>query len=105
MFLVKVWKLPVLLVDDFADVNPMLLRSAYIEALYHASDFEYHRLKQSFWWDVIMNVSRSQNNQVIQELFPLEAEDRSFTRPAIPFSCWKTNSCGKGTKRVPKKMC
>lgn len=58
------WRLPVLLVDDFADITPDLLRTAYVEAVYRAGDFEFERLKQSFWWSVIMNVSASGNIQV-----------------------------------------
>jgi len=58
------WRLPVLLVDDFADVTPDLLRNAYVEAVYRADDFEFERLKQSYWWSVIMEVSRAGNIKV-----------------------------------------
>lgn len=33
-----VYRLPVLLVEDYADVTPALLRQAYVEALYHADE-------------------------------------------------------------------
>lgn len=100
-----IWKLPVLKVDDFASVTPLLLRTAYIEALYQVDEFEFIRLTQSFWWNVIMTISRTKNAKIITDFFPMEAEDSTFTRPLRNFDCWKTKSCGKGTKRIPKKMC
>ena len=32
------YKLPALLVEDFADLTPMLVRQAYVEALYRADE-------------------------------------------------------------------
>ena len=58
------WRLPVLLVDDFAEISPLLLRTAYIEALYRVNEFEFERLTQSFWWSVIMNVSYTRSVEV-----------------------------------------
>jgi hypothetical protein len=66
------WRLPALLVDDFDDVTPELLHSAYVEALYRADDFEFNRLKQSFWWDVIYNVSVSMSIDPLLHFFPME---------------------------------
>eukprot|EP01034_Spumella_vulgaris_P022823 gene22823-28996_t len=40
------WRLPALLVEDFDQVTPELLRTAYVEALYRADDFEFERLTQ-----------------------------------------------------------
>jgi hypothetical protein len=37
--------------------------------------------------------------------FPMIAEDTTFTRPRHPFDCHFTNTCGKFTKRIPKKTC
>jgi hypothetical protein len=99
------WRLPVLFVEDFDDVRPELLRSAYVEAMYRKDEFEYGRLKMSYWWGVLLNVSASRSTRPLLDAFPMEAEDPIFTRPAIPFNCWKTNSCGPGTKRIPKKSC
>lgn len=99
------WRLPVLLVDDFADITPGLLRSAYVEAVYRAADFEFERLKQSFWWSVILNVSVTGNIAPLLEKFPIHAEDTTFTRPREPYACGYTNTCGKGTKRIPLKTC
>jgi hypothetical protein len=54
----QLWRLPpALLVDDFDEVTPELLRTAYVEALYRADDFEFERLPQSFLWPFITNVS------------------------------------------------
>jgi hypothetical protein len=100
-----VWKLPVLLVDDYADINESLLRSAYVEALYHVDDFEFERLTQSWWYTLILETSTSKSNAYLMEKFPPESEEGNFMRPVVPFNCWKTNSCGRGTKRIPKVTC
>ena len=97
------WRLPVLLVDDFQDITPEMLRAAYVEALYRVDDFEFERLKQSFWWSVVMNVSLTRSIQPLLDKFPMVAEDPSFTRPRVPFSCLK--GCGPGTKRTPHNSC
>lgn len=34
----SLYRLPALLVDDFADLTPYLVRQAYVEALYRADD-------------------------------------------------------------------
>jgi hypothetical protein len=86
-------------------VTPDLLRTAYVEALYRVEEFEFERLTQSFWWDFILDISRTKSSSKILEKFPLEAEDPTFTRPLEKFTCHKTNSCGKGTKRIPKSFC
>jgi hypothetical protein len=100
------WRLPALLVEDFAVLTPQMLRQAYVEALYRAKDFEFHRLTQSFWTSVIANVSASMSSQPLIDLFPMRAEDSSFTRPRVPFDCWrKPNGCGPGTKRIPQVSC
>ena len=99
------WRMPALFVDDFHDVTPELLRAAYVEAMYRKDEFEYHRLKMSFWWNVIMNISSTRSSEPLLEAFPVEAEDTNFTRPRVPFSCWETNTCGVGTKRIPKTSC
>ena len=98
------WRLPVLLVEDFMDVTPELLKVAYIEAIYRADDFEFERLKQSFWWSVIMNVSLTRSVQPLVDMFPMKAEDPTFTRPRVPFTC-PGDGCGPGTKRTPKNSC
>ena len=99
------WKLPVLLLDDFSDLNENLLRTAYLEALYHYKGFEFERLTQSFWWSIIANVSETKSSQVLLDKFPMEAEDPMFTRPFVRYDCGVTNTCGPGTKRIPKEEC
>ena len=58
------------MVDDFDDVTPELLRSAYVEALYRAAEFDFRRLNMNFWIDVVMNVSKSMSTDVLFEKFP-----------------------------------
>jgi hypothetical protein len=106
-FIFKTWKLPVLLVDDFSSITPSLLRLAYLEALYHVDEFEFGRLKQSYWYSLIMKVSAGGSSRPYLDAFPMIAEDSSFTRPKVPFSCGKDGSkCGKNTKyNTPIKSC
>lgn len=99
------YRLPALFVEDFYDITPELLRVAYVEALYRADDFEFERLKQSFWYGVISNVSATMSVQTILDKFPMEAEEPNFARPRVPYACGTTNTCGKGTKRTPKISC
>jgi hypothetical protein len=107
----QVWKLPVLLVEDFAEVTPELLRAAYVEALYRANagHFEFQRLKQSYWYSFLMNVSTTASLQTILDAFPMAPEDRSFARPAEPYRCSTdatgVATCGPGTKRTPAQYC
>ena len=94
-----------MLVDDFADVNPHMLRTAYVEAIYRVEEFEFERLTQSFWWTVIYNVSVSRSVQPMLDKFPMEAEEPNFARPRIPYECGKSNTCGPNTKRIPAVSC
>jgi len=98
----------VLLVDDFAQVTPILLRTAYIEAVYRAqeNEFEFQRLTQSFWYSFLMRVSHTQSVETVLQAFPAEAEDSMFTRPAEPFDCGSGGKqCGPNTKRTPRESC
>jgi len=99
------WRLPALLVDDFYDVTPELLRSAYVEALYRADEFEFHRLTQAFWHAVLANVSASMSTAPLLDLFPMRAEKPNFARPREPYPCGTTGTCGPGTKNIPKQSC
>ena len=99
------WRLPALLVDDFYDINPEMLRQAYVEAVYHMDDFEYERLSQSFWYEVIYNVSAAKSTAPLLERFPMQAEKRGFARPKEPYECGGSGTCGPGTKRTPRNYC
>jgi len=99
------YRLPALFLEDFDQITPELLREAYLEALYRVNDFEFERLTQSFWYSVIANVSVTRSVEALWDKFPPSAEDAGFARPKVPFSCWQTNSCGPGTKRIPKSSC
>lgn len=99
------YRLPALFLEDFDFLTPDLLRTAYVEALYRASDFEYKRLTQSYWFSVIANVSATMSVQTILDQFPMSAEETNFARPRVPYECGKTNTCGSGTKRTPRSSC
>lgn len=99
------WKLPVILVDDFADVTPELVHSAYVEALYRREEWEYRRLLKSFWKEVFYSVARAKSSQLLFDLFPMKAVDEEFTRPLFAFNCNEMGGCGAGTKRTPVKYC
>lgn len=95
-----------LLVDDFAEVTPALLRSAYVEAIYHADLFEYERLKQSYWYSVIYNVSQTGHAGPMIDAFPMHAQKKGFIRPKIPFHCGDHNEhCGSPIVHTPKSYC
>lgn len=94
------------MIEDFAELTPSLLRQAYLEALYRAKEFEYQRLTQSYWYNVILNVSASMSIQPMLDAFPMHAEDTTFTRPRVPYECGKTQSCGDPkVKRTPRESC
>ena len=99
------WKLPVLLVDDFAYVNPEIIHSAYLEALYRRDEWEYYRLTKRFWKKLITGVAKAKDNRLLLDLFPMKAMDEGFTRPLFAFNCEEMGGCGPGTKRTPKKYC
>ena len=94
--------------DDFDEVTPLLLRTAYVEALYRAQagEFEFERLTQSFWWTFIMNVSAAAHPSAVLHKFPLQSEDPGFARPLVPYSCGPLHDkCGPDTKRTPSSSC
>ena len=99
------YKLPVLLLDDFADISPFVIRQAYVEALYHADEWEYERLTKQYWEGLIYEIAESGNIDRMLQKHPISAMDESFTRPLIPFDCEAMGGCGEGTKRVPRESC
>lgn len=103
----SLYRLPALLVDDFADIRPDMLRQAYIEALYRVDQWEYKRMTKQYWIDLVHNVSISNSIKPLLDLHPMHAVDVGFTRPMIPFTCpgGRLNGCGKGTKRTPRVSC
>ena len=103
----QLWRLPALLLEDFNEVTPELLRSAYVEAVYRADEFEFERLTQNFWYSVITNVSATMSTQPLLDKFPMRAEDADFCRPRVPYPCGQNrpHTCGPGTKRIPQRSC
>ena len=49
-------------------MNENILRTAYLEALYYAKEFEFERLKQSYWWSIIANVSATIASGFIRQI-------------------------------------
>jgi len=99
------YKLPALIVDDFAEVTPEVIRSAYVEAVYRADEWEYERLTISFWRNLIRRVADEQSTGPLLQAFPEKTIITDFTRPLFPFDCNKVGGCGRGTKRTPRKYC
>ena len=112
------FKLPVLLVEDFADINESMLRQAYVESLYIALDpcyddprqyrtpacmtFEMERITRSYWEELIWEASLTRSMDAMLIKHPMNATDTGFTRPLVPF---KNENSGPGTKRVPRRSC
>ncbi len=99
-----------LLVDDFDEVTPELLRLVYVEAVYRAlrKEFEFERLKQSYWYSLLFNVSVTKNAFPMIEKFPMKAEKQGFVRPFEPFHCGEKNEfCGEANPKIltPKNSC
>lgn len=101
----SLYKLPVLLLDDFAALTGSILRQAYVEALYLADRWEYERMTRRWWEQLMFTVSEASDIAPLLEKHPMHAEDVNFTRPLVPFDCEKIGGCGVGTKRVPKVSC
>jgi hypothetical protein len=97
------YKLPALLVEDFAILTPSLIRRAYVEAIYHADEWEYERLSRKWYNELIYQISIEKNMKPLIKKHPVEAHDNTITRPLIPFDC--TKGCGAGTKRTPIESC
>jgi hypothetical protein len=67
------WKLPALLVDDFADLTAALIQSAYVEALYRAEEWEYERLTTKWWRDTVFQVAARNSTDFLLERHPMKA--------------------------------
>ena len=101
----SLFRLPVLLVDDFADLSPALVKQAYVEALYRVDDWQYERMTSQWWLGLLQDVSKTGSISNLARLHPISEDEQSFTRPLVPFDCDKLGGCGAGTKRVPRRSC
>ena len=102
------YKLPVLMVDDFADVTPELVRQAYAEAIYRLSDWDYSKLTHKWWEHLILEIASTGLSSTGTYYLPMKGVDENFTRPMAPYTCgpYSSGSCtGAGTKRVPAQSC
>lgn len=92
--------------DDFADVTPDLIHSAYIEAVYREDEWEYERLTLPFWKDMIRQASESQSSDPFFHRFPMKSVLKGFIRPLFPFNCKAMGGCGpEVTARMPREYC
>lgn len=101
------YKLPALLVDDFADLTSEMVKQAYVEALYRASlnQWDYKRITTRWWERLLYKISETKTISHLSRLHPIFPENSLFARPMVPFDCVKIGGCGPGTKRVPKRSC
>jgi hypothetical protein len=99
------YKLPVLMLDDYADLNANLLRQAYAEALYLAEEWEYERMTRRYWQSLIYETAETSSLEPLLSKHPMSAADETFTRPLVHYDCDSLGGCGPGTKRTPKKYC
>lgn len=100
------WRLPVLLLKDFAELTPDMLKQAYVEAMYRRDDFEFDRLHYSYWIQLLTDVSVAKDVGPMVRRHPMAAEDPTFTRPLRAYTCGAHGElCGKGTKRPPEQTC
>ena len=83
------YKLPVLILDDYHDISTLIVKQAYIEALYRAEEWEYERLTMRYWQNLLTEVSYSGKIDYMLERHPMHAQDVGFTRPLVPFNCDK----------------
>ena len=83
--------------------------------------------RQEWWKDVIHKVAKSKSSTSIKKYFPMFTEEKHFSRPLIPFTCFndklyqlthtnksidqvmkfskRYNKCGEKTDRVPTRSC
>jgi hypothetical protein len=75
--------------------------------MYRRDEFEFHRLRNSFWMGALMNISTEGTAAAVEKLFPMRALDVGFTRPRVPYACGqqRPHTCGPGTMRTPVKSC
>ena len=59
--------------DDFSEVTPELIHSAYVEAVYREDEWEYERLTLPFWKNMIKQASESQSSDIFYHHFPLKS--------------------------------
>lgn len=73
------YRLPVLLLDDYDELTPALVRQAYVEALYRADEWEYERMTRRWWERLIFDISYSGSIEPLLHFHPMKAEDAGFT--------------------------
>ena len=102
------YKLPVLLVDDFSILTPILIKQAYIETLYHAEMgcWDYRRITRQWWENLLYDTAIAKDISILMERYPMPIfqDNIPFSRPFIPFDC-KKGGCGTETHRTPTNSC
>jgi hypothetical protein len=61
----------VLLMDDYSEITELILRQAYVEAIYWENEWEYERLTQRYWEHLIYEVSESGSIDYLLEKHPM----------------------------------
>ena len=91
----SLYKLPVLLLDDFADLTMPMLMQAYVETMYRAlaDQWEFERITPRWWHSLLNEVAATNSNEALLKLHPMSAVDEGFTRPLVPFDCEKMGGC------------
>jgi hypothetical protein len=90
--------LPVLFVDDFSLLTPLLLRQAYAQALYIAEEgtrspskgWNYHRVSVRYWKNLLSEIiSEGKGLSAVsgEDKHPINPDDKQFARPLVPFAC------------------
>ena len=94
-------RLPALLVDDFSELRPLMLKQAYVQALYLADKWEYRRLTKAHWARLVSDASRTGDVAGMLRWHPMAAADSDFVRPLIPLGF----DCKAAGKRCPAQSC
>ena len=98
----SLYRLPVLMVDDFSVLTPFMIKQAYLEVLYHAEmgRWDYQRLTIKWWENLLMDTAITKNISILMERHPMPIfpDGIPFSRPFVPYDCSK--GCGFGTHRT-----
>jgi hypothetical protein len=89
----SLYRLPALLLDDFADATPALLRQAYVEALYRADEWDYTRITERHWQRILYEVSNEATTISIQSNSYVTSKSRHLRMVILIICCdyirWK----------------
>ena len=96
----SLFRLPALLVDDFADLTPDLVKQAYIEALYRVDQWDYKRMTTRWWERLLYKVSETGSISHLSRLHPLPPP--VFVRPMVHLTASKLVGAATEPSACPK---